>query len=665
LPRYQDKFMLTCRCIAVALLGGLVLGLPLVWLGRGRKPLAESDWLLAPFLGLSAALLVLHNLIYLDVPVAPATPWVWGGATLLWLGLLLTRGVRPLWRHCPWPVLLVMAGVYAVQGLGLLALGAEAYLGRAGGDQYNYTTVAQLLSDLPFSLSWDGIGQRPYLVDALVLKDDRIGVMLLQGFLACSVGAEAKHLFEATILLGPALVVPAVFALAVKLRFTPRRALVVAAVAGLLPGLTLLHLGSFLAHAVAVPFLLMLLVAWHDAATAPGPRSVLIGGTLLAATTALYTELAPVLLALTALFCVGGVVVCGLRPLRGVALLLGLLALLVGLNPLYAATAVGVCRRLTVTTVEQIANGFDWTSGFTKVWAHDANLHEQPLKEKAFLAAALGLTLLAVLGLLRLAWPALAGGWRGRADRGQREWSLLVVGVVVLALLPVPVLASVGRHPYQFVKLLLTVGPLLVVGLAALGQHPLGPAATGGPATGGTTPRSWLRWMAGWPLLGGVGLLALSGTCSMVSRTHYYRAGTHTEFRKLLAPEHREAVRVLGRMHDQPLVLACGPGLIDNCWFAYAARRNPVWLVSPVLNYGLVVGCDTGAVEGQLPLPVARHLIDLKAVPPGALVLTQEPNEQVAFDGEHRLVWANARYQLWRLGPGPCGLRPLPAALRP
>jgi hypothetical protein len=543
--------------------------------------------------------------------------------------------------------------VYAVQGLGLLALGADAYLGRAWGDQYNYTTVAQFLSDLPFSLSWDGIGQHPHLVDALILKDDRIGVMLWQAFLACSVGTEARSLFEATILLGPTLVVPAVYLLAVKLAFAPRRALAVAAVAGLLPGLTVLHLDSYMAQTVGIPFLLMLLAAWHDAATAPCPHSVLTAGLLLAATTALYTELVPVLLVLTALFCGGGVVVCGLRPLRGVVVFLALLALAVGLNPLYAATTVRICRRLADTTTGSAANGFDALSGFTKLWVHDASLRDHPAQEKAILAAALGLTLLAFLGLLRLAWAGLAESRRRSAGPGQRERFLLAVALVALVLLPVPVLPSIGRHPYQFVKLLLTVGPLLVVGLAAFGHRP--PDSV--PA--------WLRWLAGWPLLGGVGLVALSGTCSMVSRTSYYRAGTHTLFRKVLAPEYRETVRELGRLHDQPLVLACGPGLFDNCWLAYAARRNPVWLVSPVINNDYVIGCDARAVEGQHPLPLARHLIDLRAVPPEALVLTRVQNDQVAFEGEHHLVWANTEYQLWRLGSDPCGLRPLPAALRP
>ncbi len=55
----------------------LLCGLPLAWLLRGRGPLDREGWLLAPYLGLGALVLVLQNLVYSDVPVARAAPFVW------------------------------------------------------------------------------------------------------------------------------------------------------------------------------------------------------------------------------------------------------------------------------------------------------------------------------------------------------------------------------------------------------------------------------------------------------------------------------------------------------------------------------------------------------------------------------------------------------------
>jgi hypothetical protein len=162
-----------------------------------------------------------------------------------------------------------------------------------------------------------------------------------------------------------------------------------------------------------------------------------------------------------------------------------------------------------------------------------------------------------------------------------------------------------------------------------------------------------------------VALLALASSVSLVVRTTSFRQGTHTQYRQMLDPKRLEAVKIIEQLHDQPVVLACGPGLLDNCWFAYAARRNSVWLVSPVLNQQFVVGFATGRLQDHRPLPVASHLVDLQNVPREALLLTRVRNDQVSVQGKHQLVWSNSEYQLWQLGPGPFALQPLPAAMRP
>ena len=397
--------MLTLGSMAMVLSSGFVVGLPLLWLRR-REPLTEADWLLAPFVGLAAILLVLHNLIYADVTVAQCTPWIWAGALVLWSGLLLKHGVKPLLSHVPAPVLLAMAAVYALQGLGLLLAGVEAYLGRAWGDQYNYTVTAQFLSDFPHSLSWDSIGQRPFLVEASTFKDDRIGVMLLQGFLARSLGTEAKNLFEPAILLGPALVVPATYGLAGRLGLGRRAALAAAGGAGVLPGLTILHLDGFLSQVVALPFLLCLLSALHDLIGSVRPAAVLVAGGLLAATAALYTEFLPFLLLLILLFAIGGMVVGAVRPLPGVLILLALPLLLAGLNPMYTASIPSILARLTMSTAARNAMGFGWASGFSALWVRDCGLLERAPWKELGVAAGLGLTATSVLGLLR---PGAAG----------------------------------------------------------------------------------------------------------------------------------------------------------------------------------------------------------------------------------------------------------------
>src|SRR2546430_2725600 len=84
------------------------------------------------------------------------------------------------------------------------SLALDGYTGRSFTDQYNYTSLAQLLTDVPFSTDWNTMGQRPYLVDGLKIKDsDRLGAMMLQGFFGVSTRTDARTVFEPLILLGP------------------------------------------------------------------------------------------------------------------------------------------------------------------------------------------------------------------------------------------------------------------------------------------------------------------------------------------------------------------------------------------------------------------------------------------------------------------------------
>jgi hypothetical protein len=631
------------------------------------------DWLLAPFLGLSAVLLVLHNLIYFDLTLSQSTPWIWVAVGSLWPGLLLKNGLRPLLANCPWHVLLVMAAVYHFQGMGLFVRGADVYLGRATGDQYNYTALAQMLCDFPFSTTWDTIGQHPFLVEGLILKTDRTGAMILQGFFACSAGTEAKNLFEATILLSPALVVVAVYAVVQKLAFGSR-ALATAALAGVLPALTILHLDSFLSHALAVPFLLMLLVVLSEVASSGSWRTILFAGVLLASTTSVYTEFVPILLFMLFLFCVGGTVLRSLRAGQECANCLKLIALMFGLNPWYFPSMVQVLQRVTQVTSSNSGMHFvgesDQVAGFAAVWSHDW-FHGSSIRVQAIIAVSFVLTGLAVLGLVRLCWGGLAAFSKsGRADPRARERVLLSLAVLALTLLPVPAFLTIEKHSYQFVKLLLTIGPLLVVGLVYLGHPTMESAQASGTPVRSTLRASWLRRAMGWPLLTGVLLIAVNGSASMTIKTLHARRvtaqGKSCEYYNEMHESNRyQALQLLKRLRDQPLVLACGPGLQDNCWFCYAGRHNPIWLVNPELNYGLLVGCKHAVREGKHPLSLATHLIELHGVPQGALVLTRVENDQVAMEGEHRLLWSNQRFQLWKLGPGPCTLRPLKGVGRP
>jgi hypothetical protein len=658
--------MLTVVFMAVVLGNGFALGLPLLWLMRGRKPLTESDWLLAPFVGLTTVMLVLYDLVFFEITISRSTPWVWAVTALLWAGLLARNGVRPLLANCPVRVLLVMTGAYGVQGLGLLSVGVKAYLGRAFTDQYNYTSVAQLLADCPVNETWDMIGQRPYLVDAFFLKCDRVGAMLLQAFFACTVGTGAKYLFEPAIILGPALVVLSVYSLGCRLGLARRRSLATAAVAAVLPGLTILQLDCFLSHILAVPVMLYLFVALHDVVCAPSVRRVLQAGIVLAGAAMLYTEFVPVLLLLVGLYCLGSLLVRGIRPMGGGWAIFAVPPLMVGLNPLNYACMMRIMVRINNPTTGFSPLGFDWKCSVCAIWMNVVGSLEDTRWGRIAIGASFALGFLGIAGLLRLAWRGWVNGPNGVGSSGApRARALLALVMTAISLVPATVLPSIEQHPYQFVKLVLTVGPLLVVGLAAWGQRSAVMVSDGVQARIVGMCLLWVRRTGLRPVLAGISLFVLWNTISMVRGTVSGQDGTPPYVVGLRDPDRLEALQKLEQIHDQPVVLACGPGMIENSWFAYAARNNPAWLVSPVTANHFVVGFDSTRVPGMRPLPFARHLVDLKAVPGGALLLTHVPNDQVIAKGLLHLLWANAHYQLWQMGPGPCTLEPQPAALRP
>ena len=256
--------IVTIQCITVVLISIFFVGVPLSWLLNGRSWPGERAWLEAPFLGIAAITLILQNLVYLDQPIRYTAPLIWVGGLVGWFWMYRRKQIGAVFATLPRALFGAALAVYLLQGLGLLIVGASFYMGRAWGDQYNYTALAQFLTDERFSMSMSQVGQRPYLATAISFKLDRIGQSVLHSFFATSSLQEAKTLFESTILLSVALLVLAVYALGRRYGMQKGYALATGAAAGLLPGIAMVHLESFLSQALAIPLLLLFPVLLDD-----------------------------------------------------------------------------------------------------------------------------------------------------------------------------------------------------------------------------------------------------------------------------------------------------------------------------------------------------------------------------------------------------------------
>jgi hypothetical protein len=628
--------LLTARCVFVVLAGPVVFGLPLTRLLGRRKPFDERDWVQAPFLGVAAVVLVLQNLVYLDLPVGRVAPLLWAGALGLWVWLFWRGGLRAGLARCPRAAYVACLLVYAAHAVGLFVVGARYYVGRCWNDEYNYTAMAQWFMDGRFSLGPGDAVNQPWAVPAWMLcrRAVRIGQSVLHAFFAVSSGAEAKALFEPTTLLCAPLTVLAIYALARQFRLGRRAALAAGAGAGLLPALTLIHLESFMSHALGTPLLLYLPTGLYELSKRPSPGR--LGGLALvvAAIASVYAEYWLIVLGVVALM-------LGLAAFRGAGAWkmagsgLVLAASPFILNPGFARGLLAIQGYVNAPVLAAVYPWAARAEGLTRLWLGD--LVRVPASSGPNLARAWGLaaTVLAYAGLVRAARGHFCAGRKGRLA--------LSLGVLALAGLPWLVFAIPGKHPYQFYKVLLSVSPLLVLGLA-LACRPQLPGAA-------VRPRGWLGrlWVIpSFLVLGGTCAAALVGTTRMAVETTR-RLGTERCRAPWLQDRNvREAQDRLERLRGRNLLIATpygGANHYRNGWLAYFARHNRTWLANPWVNDSDAERFK-GLAEPVLPPACAWW-------PEGLLVLTGKGDFRAGPLGDARRLWGNGLYELWQPGPGP------------
>jgi hypothetical protein len=636
--------LLTARCLAVVLLSPLVVGVPLQWLVGRRRPLTEFAWLQAPFLGLATVILVLQNLVYLGVPLRVSTPLFWGAVLLLWLWFWRSGQLRASFAQFPSWVFAVVLAVYLVHGVGLLRVGAGAYVGRAWSDMFGYTTVSQFLVDERFSTTLPEVTNSPYLAAAVFYKADRIGQSVLLGFFTASSCSTAKTLFEPTILLSAALLVLAVHALCRRLGFRRWHAGLTALAAGLLPALTQVHLESFFSQALALPLLLFCPVLFDDLREQPDRYRFGAVALVVAATVSIYTEFWLILVGLLVLFLVFGLAGHS-RRWRPLAYFVVLTAAPFLLNPQFAPFILCVVQRLTLPV---LTDTYPWAyhlEGLARVWLGDLAAVPTGLGQSVVRLYALAATTMAYYGLIRLGLERLLPGNPAPTPEAAGPSRPLALSLLGLALLPVLLVAKDDQHPYQFYKLLLSISPLLVAGLSLAFQE---------RGEGNVTGSERARFARGLALLPTVGVLVVvlaaggAGTLHMVLETTSDHIAERYAGFLHLAPDVRAVSQQLERLRGNRLLLVS----LDHAhegwprlphlsydvrrWFSYHARRNQVWLANPQ------------AVDEGVPIQFQPRF-NLGELPDDLLVLdSKAPGVRNLLPRNLALVWDNGFYRLWR-----------------
>lgn len=618
--------LLTLWCILLVCGSPLVIGAPLRWFLNRRQPFDAAGWIEASFLGISATILVLQNLAYLNLPLYTTAPLIWLLALIGWIAMIHRRQLVPLLATFPIQLYGLAQLAYLVQGAGMLIVGAKYYMGRAWGDQYNYTVLAQFLSDEPFNLALSEVGQRPYLVNALSLKDDRIGQSILHGFLTVSSGQAAKTLFEPTILLLPMLLVLALFSIATRLGMPRRAALVCGLLAGLLPSVASIHLESFLSQSLAVPLLLIFPVMLDTLAERPNWRYGLACGLIAAALTSIYTEFLAIQSGLVILILVG----TGLwqRRWRQTAMLtigVGLAPFV--LNPFFIPGIMAIVLRIGLPALAALYPWAFTLEGFSRLWLGDRVSTPVLVWQIAIRAYTLAVTGLGMYGLARAVASQL--GAAAEADPPPRA-PVFAVSVLALALLPVLVILPGSDRPYQFYKLLLSFSPLFVIGLGytLLELLPARPA------------RAWA--LAVGFVLALVGVSSAAATLDMaIASTRLDQYSERYSAYYLLNADMRRLQDFAEGLHDRNIYFDQTDETWDtgfvNAWLSYFTRHNRIWLGNSHLS-----GTDVATI------PEARDLLDLHALPTDILILTDRLRSEVPLPSQHSVIWSSDTYVLWQ-----------------
>jgi hypothetical protein len=337
-------------------------------------------------------------------------------------------------------------------------------MGKAWSDQFNNTAIAQFLTDERFSSSLLEVGNRPYLVYPIIMKWDRIGQSILHGFFTTSSFSDANTLFEPTIMLSPALIVVAIYGLCRRLGLAKWHALATGVTAGLVSGITMVHLESFLSHALALPLLLFWPVALSELSEHPNWHKLSSAAILLTATTSIYTEFWIVLMGVMLL-------TLGTTDIRHPCTwrLLGCYGALAAsaftLNPWYAPSILAIVGRVEAPVLHNIYPWAFQLEGLGRIWLGDNVALSPGILQGLIRLYVIATTAMAYYGLISACAAQLSPQKLAWTDLRQRCSLACALSVLMLAFLPIFVIVRDLQHPYQFYKLLLSVSPLLVMGV--------------------------------------------------------------------------------------------------------------------------------------------------------------------------------------------------------
>lgn len=605
----MSNTLLTIWCILVTLGSLFFIGLPLSLFLNNKKneTISETSWLLAPFLGLSTIVLITQNFYYLNITIGKSfyIPWLLGAC--FWLIALKRYSFKNIFSSAPTSIIFIALAAYLIHGTGLLIVGAKYYLGRGWHDQINYVSGAQYLIDYTLHHPFADLNLHPFIIKSLdLVSGERIGEMFFQGFLACSAFTSAKTVFETAIITLPFFAVLAIYQLAIQLSFPKKTALFAAAIVGILPSITLIHLENFLSQALASSLLLIWpAVVTQTFARTIDWRKITTAAIILAAATTIYTEYYLIFLGIMGLYAMAQCVLNKTILRSGcTALFIVIIALALNIGFFYG---IFIILHRAATTVS-LGGIYPWANSLealSRLWLGNfaAYIHGKYnfinfISLILFLSAYLGYSLKAV--------------------RQKNSLALILLALIVFPIL----IHSLGanKYAYQYYKLLLSISPLLVLGAILFARENL---------------VRFFTSQIGYLCLGLFFIISGSATVYMTwqstniaSLTALNRGGAQ----KFISADSKQVQEKLSDLTNKNILINWQDdfykGNYINGWFTYFARYNNVWL--------------TNKQVGDINLETRSASID--SIPNGFILFTYTTTIPLIVGKSVQNIWHNHTY---------------------
>ena len=155
-------------------------------------------------------------------------------------------------------ILIVAMAVLLFSSIGLFNIGKN-YLGYGWVDSLNYISAAEILKHYPLNIPRSSIMDKPYLIPGFDAKNDRIAECLNLVFFSILFRENTKFVFGPVILSSVFLFFLASFLLTQLFIKSWIKSIFVAVNIGISSSFAMLHIETFLSHALAVPFLIVYL----------------------------------------------------------------------------------------------------------------------------------------------------------------------------------------------------------------------------------------------------------------------------------------------------------------------------------------------------------------------------------------------------------------------